>query len=141
MNPLPPDPTLYATKQTCAGNAAYLHAGWAVSLLCGLTLAVAANGSARAESRGELLYSSHCISCHSQEMHWRKKRVATDWSTLRYQVKRWQDASSLNWSEGDVEDVAGYLNETIYRYPRPPSRQARVGEKAKRSMERPSPAR
>ena len=31
--------------------------------------------SARSQSRGELLYSTHCIACHTSQMHWRDKKV------------------------------------------------------------------
>ena len=72
--------------------------------------------SAQAQSRGELLYSTHCISCHTSEMHWREKKAATDWVSLKFQVRRWQGAASLSWSEGDIQDVTRYLNESIYRY-------------------------
>lgn len=81
----------------------------------GAVLAAAAV-PALAQSRGELLYTTHCISCHTTEMHWRDKRAASDWSSLKFQVRRWQGAASLGWSEGDVVEVARYLNETIYRF-------------------------
>lgn len=71
---------------------------------------------AHAQSRGELLYSTHCISCHTTEMHWRDNKAATDWVSLKFQVRRWQGAASLGWSEGDIQDVTRYLNESIYRY-------------------------
>ena len=91
------------------------HAGAVgVSALLGALLLAPA---AQAQSRGELLYSTHCITCHTSQMHWRDKRVATDWSSLNREVRRWQDASGLGWRESDIEDVTRYLNETIYRYP------------------------
>lgn len=68
------------------------------------------------QSRGELLYSTHCISCHTSEMHWRDKKVAVDWRSLRFQVRRWQGNAGLGWSEADIQDVTRYLNESIYRY-------------------------
>ncbi len=71
---------------------------------------------AHAQSRGELLYSTHCISCHTSEMHWRDKKVATDWTSLKFQVRRWQGNAGLAWRESDIEDVTRYLNESIYRY-------------------------
>ena len=77
---------------------------------------VAAGGPTLAQSRGELLYTTHCISCHTTEMHWRDKRAASDWSSLKFQVRRWQAAASLGWTEGDVVDVARYLNEAIYHF-------------------------
>lgn len=83
------------------------------ALLGALLLAPAA----QAQSRGELLYSTHCITCHTAEVHWRDKKVATNWASLTFQVRRWQDASGLGWSDSDIQEVARYLNESIYRYP------------------------
>lgn len=68
-------------------------------------------------TRGELLYTTNCISCHTTEVHWRAGKKATDWSTLKAQVRRWQDNAGLKWSDADIEEVARYLNESIYRYP------------------------
>jgi len=72
-----------------------------------------------AQSRGELLYSTHCVSCHTSEMHWRDNKAAIDWVSLKFQVRRWQTAASLGWSESDVHAVTVYLNESIYRYVQP----------------------
>lgn len=85
-------------------------------LITVLTCSLVAVPSAMAQSRGELLYATHCISCHSTEMHWRDKRSASNWPSLKGQVRRWQDAASLAWSDSDILDVSRYLNETIYRY-------------------------
>ncbi|WP_236589641.1 c-type cytochrome [Ramlibacter aurantiacus] len=76
-------------------------------------------------SRGELLYDNHCIECHSTQMHWRDQRLATDWSSLKAQVRRWQATAHLGWSEEDIDAVTRHLNETIYRYP-PPRQSARL---------------
>ena len=51
-------------------------------------------------------------------MHWRAKRLARDWDTLRAQVRRWQREVRLDWADEDVDAVAEYLNETVYRFPR-----------------------
>ena len=70
-----------------------------------------------AQSRGELLYSTHCVTCHSSKMHWRDQRAATDWASLEFQVRRWQATAGLAWNDADIQAVTRYLNETIYRYP------------------------
>jgi len=75
-----------------------------------------AASAAMAQSRGELLYTTHCISCHTTQMHWRDGRSARDWTTLKFQVRRWQNAASLRWPESDIQEVARYLNEAIYRF-------------------------
>jgi mono/diheme cytochrome c family protein len=83
----------------------------------GLGLASGWAMSAPAESRGELLYETHCIACHSSQMHWRDQRVATDWRSLQREVRRWQQAAALAWTDADIRAVTGFLNDTIYRYP------------------------
>ena len=74
---------------------------------------------ASAQSRGELLYTTHCIACHSTQMHWRDKRVATDWDSLKEQVRLWQGRNQLSWSEDDIVEVTRYLNQRIYRFGQP----------------------
>jgi mono/diheme cytochrome c family protein len=86
------------------------------ALIAFLTCSLVAAPSAMAQSRGELLYTTHCISCHTTEMHWRDKRSASNWPGLKVQVRRWQDAASLAWSDHDILDVSRYLNETIYHF-------------------------
>lgn len=82
-------------------------------------LAAACSGTgAQTATRGELLYTTHCIACHTAKMHWRDKRQATDWESLKAQVRRWQATAGLRWSEGDIAEVARHLNDTIYHYPR-----------------------
>ena len=85
-------------------------------LVTTLTCSLLAAPAAMAQSRGELLYTTHCISCHTTEMHWRDKRSANNWPALKAQVRRWQDAASLAWSDSDILEVSRYLNETIYHF-------------------------
>lgn len=68
-------------------------------------------------SRGELLYTTHCVECHNARVHWRDKRIAADWKGLLAQVRRWQGIQKLHWSEADITDVARYLNTFYYNYP------------------------
>ena len=69
------------------------------------------------ESRGQLLYATHCISCHTSQMHWRNDKQAYDWDSLKLQVRRWQGNAGLQWGDADIAEVSRYLNDTIYRYP------------------------
>ncbi|MBI5716220.1 MAG: cytochrome C [Burkholderiales bacterium] len=70
-------------------------------------------------SRGKLLYETHCITCHTSKMHWRDGRIVRDWLGLVEQVRRWQDTDKLQWSDADIVEVARYLNDAIYRLPKP----------------------
>ena len=72
---------------------------------------------ARDASRGELLYSTHCIACHTSQVHWRDKKLATDWKSLKAQVRRWQNTAGQKWGEPDISEVALYLNSRYYHYP------------------------
>ena len=81
--------------------------------------AVALGQPAPTAPRGELLYNTHCIACHTREIHWREQRLATDWASLVRQVRRWAGNTGLTWSDEEVADVARYLNATIYRFAMP----------------------
>lgn len=69
------------------------------------------------ESRGGLLYSMHCNTCHTSEVHWREQKLANGWNSLKAQVRRWQANIGLVWSEEEITDVAHYLNATYYGFP------------------------
>lgn len=73
----------------------------------------------REATRGELLYSMHCIACHNAQVHWRDKKLAADWMSLQAEVGRWQKFSALGWNDDDVAAVARYLNALHYHYPVP----------------------
>jgi hypothetical protein len=77
------------------------------------------------DSRGELLYSTYCVSCHSTEVHWREKKLATDWGSLKAQVRRWQSNAGLGLGEDDVAAIGRYLNDLYYHFPVADPRQAR----------------
>lgn len=70
-------------------------------------------------SRGELLYATHCSSCHDTQLHWRDKRLARNWPRLRAEVDRWQKATGLGWRDEEVTEVARYLNTRYYHLPAP----------------------
>jgi hypothetical protein len=60
--------------------------------------------------RGELLYSTHCVACHTTEMHWRDKKRVSDWRSLQSEVMHWQQICDLKWDDADVVEVGQYLN-------------------------------
>ena len=86
------------------------------TLLCS---SAAAQAQAGAPTRGQLLYTTHCIACHSTQMHWRNDRQAKDWDSLKLQVRRWQGNAGLRWNDADITDVARHLNDTIYHFAAP----------------------
>jgi hypothetical protein len=70
-------------------------------------------------SRGKLLYSLHCISCHNEQKHWLANKKVSDWPSLVSQVRLWQSISNLKWDNNDIESVARHLNTLYYHYPLP----------------------
>jgi mono/diheme cytochrome c family protein len=93
--------------------------GWIfTALLVGLVIPFAANAQPGADvPRGDLLYMTHCIACHDANIHWRDKKVATDWDSLKEEVRHWQEVTGLDWSDDDIEEVARYLNAHHYHFP------------------------
>ena len=88
----------------------------ALATLAGGSIAVHAQ-PVPAQSRGQLLYTTHCITCHTTQMHWRNDRQAWNWDSLKVQVRRWQGNAGLQWDEADIAEVARHLNDTIYQFP------------------------
>lgn len=93
----------------------------ALFAVCALP-ALAQTAPAMPQTRGALLYATHCIACHSTQMHWRDKRSATDWASLKAEVRRWQGNAQLRRSEDDITEVARHLNTHHYHYPQPTNR-------------------
>ncbi len=75
---------------------------------------------ASASARGEALYDTYCGHCHTEQVHWRNRKLATDWASLKQQVWRWQSNVGQQWSDRDVDEVARVLNARFYHYDAPP---------------------
>jgi mono/diheme cytochrome c family protein len=88
-----------------------------MALLVATAVAIAQTPATPSPSRGELLYQNHCVACHDKQVHWRDRRLVTDWATLTAQVRRWQANAGLHWPDATIEEVVQYLNTTIYRFP------------------------
>jgi hypothetical protein len=94
---------------------------WHIQILLtcifGSLLAAAQTTPKPAEPSGELLYSTYCTGCHTTEVHWRDKHLATNWATLKAQVKRWSTNTGLAWGEDDIVAVTRHLNTLYYHFP------------------------
>ena len=78
---------------------------------------VAGQATQADEPRGELLYSTYCVGCHTTQVHWRDKKLVVDWTGLKKQVRRWQSNVGLGLAEEDIAAIAQYLNRLYYRFP------------------------
>jgi mono/diheme cytochrome c family protein len=101
-----------------------------ILLACAVAAVAPAAGAqgAAPPSRGELLYSTYCIACHTQQIHWREQKLVRDWASLDGQVRRWARNGGLPWSDDDVAEVARYLNALHYRLPAPSATGAEGGD-------------
>lgn len=70
--------------------------------------------------RGRILYEDRCYGCHSESIHGRDKRVATDLAAVRAWVRRWSANLGLAWTDEEVNDVVSHLNTRYYRFTCPP---------------------
>jgi mono/diheme cytochrome c family protein len=81
-----------------------------------------------AEARGELLYNTYCVGCHTAQVHWRERRQARDWPTLKVEVTRWQKAAGQNLDVADIDALVAYLNGRYYHFPEGDRRGSGDGE-------------
>jgi mono/diheme cytochrome c family protein len=93
------------------------------ALMLAATLAVGASPKAGA-ARGELLYTTYCIGCHTTQIHWRDRKLATSWQGLKAEVGRWQKTAGLSLDDDDIGAVAAYLNGLYYHFPEGEARQS-----------------
>jgi len=90
-----------------------------LTLMAGLlsaSTALAQGPAAQREPRGALLYATHCVACHTTQVHWREKRLAKDWPGLVGEVRRWQTNAGQRWNNEDITAVARHLNGLYYHY-------------------------
>jgi mono/diheme cytochrome c family protein len=92
----------------------------------------AGQGPQTGEPSGELLYSTYCVACHTTQIHWREKKLATDWASLKFQVRRWQENLGLSLGEDDVAAVATYLNGLYYHFPATDTKQSGEADATRR---------
>jgi mono/diheme cytochrome c family protein len=85
---------------------------------------VAGQSAGSGEPRGELLYSTYCIGCHTTQVHWREKRLATDWTSLKLQIHRWQQNVAPGLGQDDADAIARYLNGLYYHFPATDTKQS-----------------
>ena len=69
--------------------------------------------------RGQELYETHCINCHTAGVHVRERRMADDFNGIRLWASRWNENLALGWGDDDILEVALYLNRRFYNFPCP----------------------
>jgi cytochrome c len=67
--------------------------------------------------RGRALYELRCDGCHTESVHGRVHRDARDTAEVRQWVRRWNESLRLGWGEGEIDDVAAWLDAAYYHFP------------------------
>ena len=75
---------------------------------------------AQESPRGQLLYETHCGTCHYERVHQRTRSDVKDIADLRDTVSRWASQTKHPFSLDDIEEVVQYLNRSHYRFGLPP---------------------
>jgi mono/diheme cytochrome c family protein len=90
-----------------------------VALIASLAVLSPCHGADAA--RGQQLFETHCIACHSSGLFQREHPKVRDWNQLLQEVRSRQAQAGQRWSPADISDVASYLNDRFYHFPHPAS--------------------
>ena len=65
---------------------------------------------------GKLLHDANCISCHDSGKYEREDRTVVNFPALLAQVERCNANLNPQLTDKEIAQVAGYLNQSFYRY-------------------------
>ena len=65
--------------------------------------------------RGQELYATQCLSCHTERLHQREKSKIRTLADLRAEVTRWSRETKQRFSAEDIEDAVRDLDLSHYR--------------------------
>jgi hypothetical protein len=90
------------------------------AVIAALVLAMPGAAVAADTARGKALYETRCNVCHNTSVHQSTSRKATSFEGIRMQVTRWTRELGGSWDDGDIDNIAVYLNDLYYKLPCPP---------------------
>ncbi len=85
-------------------------------LVLALGLGMQAPAFAADATRGKALYENHCIGCHTDSVHKRENKKATNRDEVAAFVARWEKEMNLKWSAEERADVTEYVSATYYKF-------------------------
>lgn len=90
-------------------------------VIAALGAAAALPAAAQDAARGQRVYETQCGGCHYERVHQRERNRSSvkSLAELRVEVARWAaQIKQRPFTLEDLDDIAAYLNETHYRFPR-----------------------
>ena len=80
-------------------------------LMAALPLAQAAN-----VDNGKAVHEAKCMACHDNSIYTRPNSIVHSYSSLQSRVKFCDVAAQANLSEGQINDIIAYLNQSFYKF-------------------------
>lgn len=68
--------------------------------------------------RGQVLYETHCGTCHYPKLHTREKSVIKSYAALKEDVVKWAAQTPRRFTSEELDDIAEYLSQSHYRVAR-----------------------
>jgi len=65
------------------------------------------------------LYPGAAPAYQATQAYWQGMGQASDWESLKAQVRRWRQVTAPGCSESEVEQVARHLNRAVFRFEMP----------------------
>ena len=89
-------------------------------MLIAIAMLLATPVMAQDAQRGKLLYETHCGDCHYERIHKRDpvRSLVRSYTGLQAEVARRAALTKQQFTIGDLEDIAEYLNRSHYRFER-----------------------
>lgn len=81
-------------------------------------LLLAQNAQAVDLDNGKQLYEQHCTRCHTEEIFQRPQRLVNSREQLIERIKQCELSNELTWFEEEIEDVAAWLAQEFYKFPK-----------------------
>ena len=90
----------------------------AFALIPALLLALPAQ--AQDNDRGKLLYDTHCVACHYERIHNRdpSQSLVRSFDELRIEVVNRARLTDRQFTQQELDEIAGYLDRSHYRFRR-----------------------
>jgi mono/diheme cytochrome c family protein len=66
-------------------------------------------------SRGQLLYETHCATCHTERLHHRESSTIRSYGALRAEVGRRAALVPRRFEPQELEDIIEFLDRSHYR--------------------------
>lgn len=63
---------------------------------------------------GQALHDTICRGCHDDDMYTKRHLSRNPYFDLRMQTRLWSEVVMMKWSDGEINDVVYFLQQTYY---------------------------